>query len=201
MDILKRLGLRPHDTEPTKTRGGEQMGNESSEREGMMELDQDELERLIDERADERAEVRVRELQASQEEEREAHDRSIHLELSRLRRRDHEATVKEQVQAHQERGVPVVVLTRAAELMLADTSHEAVLELSQDGEDVSLTATDIVLHLLDSIPAASLHASQPVIARNNGTPPEGEDTRTAKEKAEELIDDLKSGEIIRVPSA
>jgi hypothetical protein len=163
----------------------------------IMELDQTDLERMIDERA----EARAQELLAAQEESRERSDREIHLELARLRRRDHEATVREQIQLHQERGVPVSVLTRAAELMLSDTSHETVLELSRDGEELSLTASDIVLQMLETIPAVSLHASQPTIPANLGLAPESdEDGRSVQEKADDLLKDLKEGEVVRVPT-
>jgi hypothetical protein len=158
----------------------------------VMELDQEQLEAMIDRRA----EARAQELLAA----REPESRQMQLELARLRRRDHESTVRERIAEHQERGVPVAILTRAAELMLADDTQETVLELSRDDETVSLSATDIVLDMLAAIPSSSLELAQPRVPKNRGKAPEDDDARTAKEKAEDLLKDLKDGEVVRVPS-
>lgn len=128
----------------------------------------------------------------------------LRLELARQREDNRVIEVREVIRGLQESGHSPAVLAKAAELMLADTSHEVVLELSQkvseDSDEVvtrKLTATDIVVEMLAAIPETSLELNQPRVTRRTD-PPTTEDKRTPAEKAEELLEELRET-AVRLP--
>lgn len=163
---------------------------------GTLELTQEEL----NERINAAAQAAVEELQASHRTEMDTMQAALATERAERR----QAQVRDRARDLENAGHAPAVVVRAAEIMLADTG-DTVLELSQEGSDdpVQMTATDIVLSILESFPEEQLN-----LARTQGTikggsvkPGEDEDTRTVDEKAEELLNELREKAVtVTVPT-
>jgi hypothetical protein len=126
-------------------------------------------------------------------------------ELEDSRESTHRAGVKETLRTLQDAGWPPSVLQRAGEIMLADTgSVELTLsKKGDDGEEVEekLSATDIVLSLLDSAKEAKLELSQrqPRTREQGQGPKPRNDDRPVDEQAKDLLEELR-GQAVRLTS-
>ena len=87
--------------------------------------------------------------------------------------------VRERVAELETAGHAPAVIAAAREIMLADERGEPVLSLSREDGDVSLSATEIVTTILDSLPATALSMHE-VIVESNGRKPEQEGTVEAR---------------------
>jgi len=151
--------------------------------EDIMELSQEDLERIIDERAD----ARLAELEASRRDELE----EAQMELARTRNEVREMRVQARRTELELSGYPPAVVATACELLLA-SDDEAVLSLSIEGEQRYLTVQDVVERMLAAIPADSLLLSQPRVKQGDEKPEEENEVDPAA-AAEKLLSDLGRG--------
>lgn len=151
--------------------------------EEIMELSQEELERMIDERA----EARLTELEASRRDELE----TAQLELSRTRQEVREMRIQARRNELELAGYPPAVVATACELLLA-SDDDAVLTLSIDDETRYLTVSDVVERLLAAIPRDSLALSQPGIQQDDDKP-DDDDESDPEARAEALLESLGRG--------
>lgn len=167
---------------------------------GVLELTQQELDDRIAEAARTAAETATAELQASHTSEMQ----ELRGELATERAERRQAVVRDTARDLESAGHAPAVVVRAAEIMLADNG-DTVLELSQEGSDDPrrLTATDIVLSILEAVPDDQLNLArtQGSIGGGSRKPAEDEDTRTVDEKAEELLNELREKAVtVTVPT-
>lgn len=92
-----------------------------------------------------------RQIEAAVAEERRKRE-AMELQLSQVSRENHTRAVREQVQRLQGEGHAPAVLTVVEEILLADERKGAMLNLSQDGQESAVSATDITLKLLAAMP-------------------------------------------------
>lgn len=124
------------------------------------------------------------------------------VRLSQAEQRLHQADVKEIVRDLQEKGHAAAVVKQAEEILLATPPEaESVLTLSipsEDGEgdpvERKLGVREIVLSLLEAVPASSLHLDQPKGGRVSNKPADNDVRKNAKERAAELWEDMTDGD-------
>jgi hypothetical protein len=129
----------------------------------------------LDRIADERAQAALDAYRQEQDQLQATRD----AELAAARSRLHEMAVRERVAELETAGHAPAVIAAAREIMLADERGEPVLSLSREDGDVSLSATEIVTTILDSLPATALSMHE-VLVESNGRKPEQEGTVEAR---------------------
>ena len=110
------------------------------------------------------------------------------IELEALRAENHARRVKETLTELQDKGHFPAVLTAVKPILLGDVKGEKLITMSEDGEETSKSATDIVLSVLDAIPADTLLKFSEPRQRLDKAPAGG--TPTAKELAEQEYEAL-----------
>jgi len=135
----------------------------------------------LDRIADERAQAA---LDAYRQEQEDAQTRRDE-ELAATRARLHEMTVRERVAELEAAGHAPAVVNVAREIMLADVRQETALSLTRDGEELSLSATDIVTEILGAIPETALTRTEIPVGNGNG------DSETVEARADRLSSFLK----------
>lgn len=169
----------------TSPRGGDGMADGNGSQEGTPEgtptpneeatFSRADLDRIADERAQAA-------LDAYRQEQEDAQTRRDE-ELAATRARLHEMTVRERVAELEAAGHAPAVVTAAREIMLADVRQQPALSLTRDGEELSLSATDIVTEILGAIPETALTRVEiPVGAVSNGNG----DSETVEARADRL---------------
>jgi hypothetical protein len=98
--------------------------------------------------------------------------------------------VADRIAAYQGQGVAPAILSIAEEIMLADTGSGAIKLSQEDGNDLELSHSDVVLKLLDAMPGTALSQDQPGVAKDGGKPPA--DDEPAEKKAEKLWEELQT---------
>lgn len=171
---------------PNGQEGGDKMADEKEEQtdEQAMTLTREDLDRIVDERAETK-------LTAFRQEAKEAEARREN-ELAATRRQLHVMDVREKVEALNRKGHAPAVVQRAKELMLADERRGEVLSLTRavDGEqkEVKLSATDVVMEVLDAVPETALDVGNIEVPANSANG--GGEKDDAKTRADKLYDEL-----------
>lgn len=113
----------------------------------------------LDRIADERAQAALDSYRQEQEQMQAARD----AELAAARSRLHEMAVRERVAELETAGHAPAVIATAREIMLADERGEPVLSLSREDGEVSLSATEIVMTVLDALPPTALSMHEVIV--------------------------------------
>jgi hypothetical protein len=129
----------------------------------------------LDRIADERAQAALDAYRQEQDQLQATRD----AELAAARSRLHEMAVRERVAELETAGHAPAVIAAAREIMLADERGEPVLSLSREDGDVSLSATEIVTTILDSLPQTALSMNE-IFVENLARKPEIEGTVEAR---------------------
>jgi hypothetical protein len=110
--------------------------------------------------------------------------KQILAERETLRAKDRERDVADRCAKWQKDGVSPALVTEAKTIMMSDKG-DTVLNLSEEGKEVGLTATDIVERLIAKAPAVNL-ADDPVVdAAASDDKPDDKDPKTVELSQEE----------------